>query len=271
MSRKRKRLVNSDPVAPARHPILQVRLPRLDGECVCHASAAAAAVPPFVRSRRVKRIVLFDDFRRSAAAACRKSAEDVATDISSPHRDHRLLREFQLAQAVPHDDSGSGDFGGTYVQCCNPGCLRFARCPGRRDPSADAPSHWLCSSAWSAGGDVLVAPVFRPSPSGHLELEYAAGSLVWARSRNFPWWPAMVDHCPDTEEFCWLRGEGGDDERPAHYHVSYVYGGKESDKVLRYVYLNFSIIDNSFPNSLLYSTIFKFKFRFFQQFFTGIN
>ncbi len=81
-------------------------------------------------------------------------------------------------------------------------------------------------------GDVLVAPVFRPSHHDHLELEYAAGSLVWVRSRLYPWWPAMVDHCPDTEDFFWLEG-GGEDEAPRHYHVSYVFGGKQRDKVLR--------------------------------------
>ena len=77
-----------------------------------------------------------------------------------------------------------------------------------------------------------MAPSFHPSPENHLELEYAAGSLVWARSRLFPWWPAMVDQCPDTEEFFLLEG-GGDDDRPDHYHVTYIFGIRESDKVLR--------------------------------------
>lgn len=36
--------------------------------------------------------------------------------------------------------------------------------------------------------------------------EYSAGSLVWARLPGWPWWPAMVDDCPDTEQFYWLDG-----------------------------------------------------------------
>lgn len=36
--------------------------------------------------------------------------------------------------------------------------------------------------------------------------EYSAGSVVWARLDGWPWWPAMVDDCPDTEQFYWLDG-----------------------------------------------------------------
>lgn len=36
--------------------------------------------------------------------------------------------------------------------------------------------------------------------------EYSAGSLVWARLPGWPWWPAMVDDCPDTEQYYWLDG-----------------------------------------------------------------
>lgn len=36
--------------------------------------------------------------------------------------------------------------------------------------------------------------------------EYAAGSVVLARLGGWPWWPAMVDDCPDTEQYYWLDG-----------------------------------------------------------------
>ncbi|CAH2073536.1 unnamed protein product, partial [Iphiclides podalirius] len=35
---------------------------------------------------------------------------------------------------------------------------------------------------------------------------FTAGSIVWARLPGWPWWPAMVDDCPDTEQFYWLDG-----------------------------------------------------------------
>lgn len=36
--------------------------------------------------------------------------------------------------------------------------------------------------------------------------EYTAGSVVWARLTGWPWWPAMVDDDPDTEQYYWLDG-----------------------------------------------------------------
>ena len=37
-----------------------------------------------------------------------------------------------------------------------------------------------------------------------VDAEYAAGSMVWAKMKGYPWWPAMVDFCPDTDEYYWL-------------------------------------------------------------------
>lgn len=34
---------------------------------------------------------------------------------------------------------------------------------------------------------------------------YTAGSVVWGRLAGFPWWPAMVDDDPDTEQYYWLN------------------------------------------------------------------
>jgi hypothetical protein len=34
---------------------------------------------------------------------------------------------------------------------------------------------------------------------------YGVGSLVWAQQTGYPWWPAMVDDDPDTEQFYWLN------------------------------------------------------------------
>lgn len=36
--------------------------------------------------------------------------------------------------------------------------------------------------------------------------EYTAGSVVLARLSGWPWWPAMVDDDPDTEQYYWLDG-----------------------------------------------------------------
>lgn len=35
---------------------------------------------------------------------------------------------------------------------------------------------------------------------------YNCGSVVWGRVDGYPWWPAMVDDDPDTEQYYWLDG-----------------------------------------------------------------
>ena len=41
------------------------------------------------------------------------------------------------------------------------------------------------------------------SRGGWVELDYTAGSVVWAKLEGWPWWPALVDDDPDTMEFFW--------------------------------------------------------------------
>lgn len=35
--------------------------------------------------------------------------------------------------------------------------------------------------------------------------KFTAGSLVWAKVYTYPWWPAMVDDDPDTEQYYWIE------------------------------------------------------------------
>lgn len=39
-----------------------------------------------------------------------------------------------------------------------------------------------------------------------IENKYNAGSLVWGRVDDHPWWPAIVDDCPETLQFYELEG-----------------------------------------------------------------
>lgn len=34
-----------------------------------------------------------------------------------------------------------------------------------------------------------------------IENKYNAGSLVWGRVDGYPWWPAIVDDCPEALRF----------------------------------------------------------------------
>ncbi|XP_037077088.1 zinc finger CW-type PWWP domain protein 1-like [Pollicipes pollicipes] len=52
-------------------------------------------------------------------------------------------------------------------------------------------------------------------------VRFTVGSVVWAHLDGFPWWPALVDDDPDTEDFFWLDGFS---ETPTHYHVTFLDG-----------------------------------------------
>jgi len=52
------------------------------------------------------------------------------------------------------------------------------------------------------------APEKPPTPLEEEDLIhniYTAGSIVWGRLDGYPWWPAMVDDDPDTEQYYWLN------------------------------------------------------------------
>jgi hypothetical protein len=52
------------------------------------------------------------------------------------------------------------------------------------------------------------APEKLPAPLEEEDLIhniYTAGSVVWGRLDGYPWWPAMVDDDPDTEQYYWLN------------------------------------------------------------------
>jgi len=56
--------------------------------------------------------------------------------------------------------------------------------------------------------NICAAPEKPPTPLEEEDLIhniYTAGSVVWGRLAGYPWWPAMVDDDPDTEQYYWLN------------------------------------------------------------------
>ncbi|XP_076393038.1 uncharacterized protein LOC100883896 isoform X2 [Megachile rotundata] len=51
-----------------------------------------------------------------------------------------------------------------------------------------------------------------------IENIYNAGSIVWARISGFPWWPAMVNDCPDTFTYYELNKKS---IKPVRYYVTF--------------------------------------------------
>lgn len=39
-----------------------------------------------------------------------------------------------------------------------------------------------------------------------IDNKFNAGSIVWGKINGYPWWPAMVDDCPDTLKYYELKG-----------------------------------------------------------------
>ncbi|XP_038215289.1 zinc finger CW-type PWWP domain protein 1-like [Zerene cesonia] len=105
---------------------------------------------------------------------------------------------------------------GLWVQCDT--CNQWRYLPHILD-SYELPKKWYCKmnpDAKMANCSIPEIPIRLHDEEDLIHSEYAAGSLVLARLPGWPWWPAMVDDCPDTEQYYWLDGFS---DIPTHYNV----------------------------------------------------
>ena len=112
---------------------------------------------------------------------------------------------------------------GIYVQCCKKKCQKWRLVTEFADASL-VPEYWICSMnrdktnrVCGVGGNNFSSD--RPD----IDVKFSRGSLVWAKLKGFPWWPGMIDSCPDSEEFYWLD-ENLCRHEPSWYHVVYFEG-----------------------------------------------
>ena len=123
----------------------------------------------------------------------------------------------------------SGKSNGTYVQCSLEGCGKWRYLEGCEDPS-QIPDTWECSmnpNLLSNSCGKGASEEFVEDNEEFVDTLYAPGSMVWAKMKGYPWWPAMVDFCPDTDEYYWLDSWNQDesrnhpeaDSKPTWYHV----------------------------------------------------
>merc|ERR1712045_87825 len=54
-----------------------------------------------------------------------------------------------------------------------------------------------------------------------VNVRFTCGSLAWARVKGYPWWPVIIDYCPDSEEYYWIE-ESESRVEPAWYHVVFL-------------------------------------------------
>ena len=95
---------------------------------------------------------------------------------------------------------------GTYVQCSLENCKKWRFLP-EYDDTAVVPENWMCSmnsnehlNECSKGISEKIAE----DSDEFIDTEYACGSMIWAKLKGYPWWPGMVDYCPDTDEYYWM-------------------------------------------------------------------
>ena len=123
----------------------------------------------------------------------------------------------------------SGKSNGTYVQCSLESCGKWRYLEGYEDPS-QIPDTWECSmnpNPLSNSCEKGASEEFVEGNEEFVDTQYAAGSMVWAKMKGYPWWPALVDFCPDTDEYYWLDSWNEDESKnhpeanskPTWYHV----------------------------------------------------
>ena len=68
------------------------------------------------------------------------------------------------------------------------------------EDASSVPDYWVCSmnkdrdnNKCGVGGNAF------NGDSDKIEIKFSCGSLVWAKLKGFPWWPGMIDYCPDSQ------------------------------------------------------------------------
>ncbi|KAF4532361.1 hypothetical protein B566_EDAN003665 [Ephemera danica] len=94
---------------------------------------------------------------------------------------------------------------GTWVQCTD--CDKWRYLSTITDPQK-VELNWKCSMNPNSNFSSCEAKEILPPALEEQDMIYSpfsVGSLVWVLQPGYPWWPAMVDDDPDTEQFYWLN------------------------------------------------------------------
>jgi len=172
-----------------------------------------------------KRKSLLDVFETNAVKSNKKMKKnDSLTDQEIKKKNIAKLKKLQQKEVEVNKREG------TYIQCSKEKCLLWRLVQEYHDPS-NVPDDWVCSMNSDAENNVC-------GKGGQQELDdldivdlkYTCGSMVWGKMKGSPWWPGMVDFCPDSEEYYWIEEDINLTE-PAWYHVVFFEG--KGDQVSR--------------------------------------
>ncbi|XP_011877324.1 PREDICTED: uncharacterized protein LOC105567235 [Vollenhovia emeryi] len=129
--------------------------------------------------------------------------------------DPTLSKEMKLLWLQPRRDVGM------WIECCRKNCRKWRYCDDYHDPVA-VPKIWYCemnSDKTIAHCSIPEVVITKEVEEDLIRNKYNAGSVVWARKDGYPWWPAIVDDCPEAIRYYELKARS---LIPVKYHVTFI-------------------------------------------------
>ncbi|XP_072904913.1 zinc finger CW-type PWWP domain protein 1-like isoform X3 [Hemitrygon akajei] len=107
-----------------------------------------------------------------------------------------------------------------WVQCSRKVCGKWRRLKDNVDP-ATLPQDWICSQNPDPLYNMCDLPeeAWEGRENDVIYAELVPGSIVWAKQFGYPWWPAMVEHDPQTGKYFMFTSDS--DQFPSKYHVTF--------------------------------------------------
>ncbi|XP_059831004.1 zinc finger CW-type PWWP domain protein 1-like isoform X2 [Hypanus sabinus] len=107
-----------------------------------------------------------------------------------------------------------------WVQCSRKVCGKWRRLKDNVDP-ATLPQDWICSQNPDPLYNICDLPeeAWEGRENDVIYAELVPGSIVWAKQFGYPWWPAMVEHDPQTGKYFMFTSDS--DQFPSKYHVTF--------------------------------------------------
>lgn len=102
------------------------------------------------------------------------------------------------------------------VECVK--CKKWRLVDNYKEKS-EVPDNWDCSM-WKMNKKQGSCDIpSNVTENDFVEEEFVPGSIIWAKFGRYPWWPGMVEDCPDSGEYFESGVEG------KKYHITF-FGGK---------------------------------------------
>ncbi|XP_069775914.1 zinc finger CW-type PWWP domain protein 1-like isoform X2 [Narcine bancroftii] len=124
-----------------------------------------------------------------------------------------------------------------WVQCSRKVCGKWRRLKDNVDP-ATLPQDWICSQNPDPLYNMCDIPeeLWDGRENDVIYAELVPGSIVWAKQIGYPWWPAMVEHDPQTGKYFMFTSDSN--QFPSKYHVTFF------DKTVSHAWISALLVKN---------------------------